>query len=288
MQYYLVKSLSLVVSVMPYGVRRKLGDLIGELCWPFIPRRRKAMAIQNAMIGLKIDRLAAQEIVKKSAIRFGRMFMEVLHFPKLDKENIKSYVTIEGREHLDEALSYGRGALLAGAHSGNWEILGQAMALGGYPFVGVAQKQTNAAMDRFIVEYRELSGMHITYKTGVREMINLLGKGWPIGLMMDQDAGDKGVFVDFFGRPASTAAGAAVLARMKDAPIVPVFISENIDGTHRVTIHPPLWVAKTEERDEDIYIITQKITAIVEEHIRKYPHEWFWLHNRWKTPYPTN
>lgn len=281
--YTLVKFFSFLVCMMPYKMRRIIGDMIGNLCWPLIPRRRFEMMMDNIKRSFRCDRAAAYTIAKQSSVRFGRMFMEVLHIPKLNKYNIHQYVKLNGEEHLQEALSYGRGAVLATAHSGNWELLGAALAMHGFPLVAVAQKQTNAAMDKFINEYRTMAGMHVTYKTGVREMVTLLGKGQIIGLLMDQNAGSHGIFVDFFDRPASTPQGSAALARMKNAPIVPAFITENSDGTHTAILHPPMWVDKTEDRDQDIWNMTNKLTHIIEDHIRKYPGEWFWLHDRWKT-----
>ncbi|MBP2646021.1 MAG: phosphatidylinositol mannoside acyltransferase [Firmicutes bacterium] len=283
MAYYFVKLLSYTVCFLPAGISRKLGDWLGELCWPLVPKKRRKMAISNAMRSLDLDEATAYRLVKQSAVRFGRIFMEVLRFPRLNKNNINRYVAMQGRHYLDEALSHGRGVILIGGHSGNWEILGQALALNGYPFVGIPQKQTNAAMDKFINEYRKLSGMRLAYKTDVREMIRLMDQGGMIGLMLDQDAKEKGVAVSFFGRPATAAPGAAVLARMRNAPIVPIFITEQPEGTHTILIHPVIWANKTQDKDEDISITTQQLTIIIENHIRQYPHEWFWLHDRWKT-----
>ncbi len=281
MLYTFVKLLSRLVCMLPARVRRTVGDLLGELCWLIVPWKRKKMAVDNIRRSLEIEKRKAVGIAKSSATRFGRMFMEVLAIPKLDKTTIRRIVTIKGGENLSNALAHGRGAVLATAHSGNWELLGAALAMYGFPLVAVVQKQTNQAMDRFINEYRTLAGMHVTYKTGVREMIRLLGEGKIIGLLMDQDAHD-GVFVEFFGRPASTPSGAAALARMKDAPIVPAFITENSDGTHTAILHPAVWVHKTDSRENDILVTTQHLTRIIEQHVRTYPHEWFWLHNRWK------
>jgi KDO2-lipid IV(A) lauroyltransferase len=103
---------------------------------------------------------------------------------------------------------------------------------------------------------------------------------------MDQDAHKKGVFVPFLGRLASTPVGPAAIARLRNAPIVPAFIHEIAPGKHEIIIHPALTVAKTKDRDADIYQTTVRLTGIVEDHIRQYPSEWFWLHNRWKTPPP--
>lgn len=281
MLYTFVKLLSRLVCMLPGSVRRGIGNFLGEFCWLIVPRKRRNMAVNNIMCGLGVDKYKAVKMAKSSTTRFGRMFMEVLAMPKLTKTGIEQIVAIKGGENLSAALAQGRGAILATAHSGNWEILGAALAMHGFPLVAVVQKQTNAAMDRFINEYRTLAGMHITYKTGVREMVRLLGEGKIIGLLMDQDAHD-GVFVEFFGRPASTPTGAAALARMKDAPIVPAFITENDDGTHTAIIHQPVWVNKTADREQDIILTIQYLTNIIEQHIRTYPDEWFWLHNRWK------
>ncbi|AIF53771.1 lysophospholipid acyltransferase family protein [Pelosinus sp. UFO1] len=282
MLYKFVKIISSIVSMLPQAVRLNIGNLLGEVCWLLVPSKRKTMAVNNIKRSLDADTIQATTIAKRSATRFGRMFMEVLYMPKLSKDNISKYVQIENSQYLKDALSYGNGVIMATAHSGNWELFGAALAMYGFPVVGVAQKQTNADMDRFMIETRTMAGMHITYKSGVREMVKMLGEGRIVGLLMDQDAGRDGVMVEFFGRLASTPQGAAALARMKDAPIIPAFITANADGTHKAILHPPVWVQKTSSREDDILSTTQQLTDIVEQHVRKYPHEWFWLHNRWK------
>lgn len=286
MQYHLVKCLSSLVCWLPASIRQGLGYLIGSLCWPLVPAKRRNMAINNICRSLGVDEHQAYALAKASAVRFGPMFMEVLCMPRLTRDNIGQVVRLSGQEHLEAALKLGRGAVLATAHSGNWELLGAALAMHGFPLVAVVQRQTNAAMDRFINEYRTKAGMHVTYKQGVREMVKLLGSGKIIGLLMDQDNHSDGVFIEFFSRPASTPQGAAALGRLNNAPIVPAFITANPDGTHTAIIHPHLIVEKTADRDHDIRTTTQQLTRIIENHVRKYPHEWFWLHNRWKTPPP--
>ena len=280
--YIFVKLISRFVCLLPFALRRWIGDVVGSACWLLVPGDRKKLAIENICLSLQLDEQEAKQIAKRSVTRFGRMFMEVLYFPRITPDNIRKYVTMEGEEHLREALQDGKGVVLATAHSGNWELLGAALAMCGFPLVAVVQRQTNAAMDRFINEYRTIAGMKIEYKTGVRDMVRLLHAGKIIGLLMDQDA-HHGVFVDFFGREASTPPGAAALSRLTDAPIVPAFISNSGDGAHRVTIYPAFSIETTPDREQDILHTTQKLTKIIEDHIRLYPQEWFWLHNRWKT-----
>lgn len=282
-QYCLVKTMSAVVCLFPAKLRQELGNLLGRVFWLIVPAKRKKLAINNIGLGLGIDERQAHSLAKASVVRFGPMFTEVLYMPRINKNNIDQFVTLNGEQHLDNALALGRGAVIATAHSGNWELLGASLAMHGFPIVAVVQRQTNAAMDRFINEYRTNAGMHVTYNQSVREMVKLLGAGKIIGLLMDQDSRQYGVFVEFFSRPASTPRGAAALGRLNNAPIVPAFIAANPDGTHTVIIHPHVLVQKTADREDDIRTTTQRLTQIIESHIRQYPHEWFWLHNRWKT-----
>ena len=282
MLYKFVKILSAIISRLPNVLRRGIGRGLGLVCWWIVPKKRKKMAVENIILALSVDKEQALQLVKQSTTRFGKMFLEVLTMSAFTKEDIKEYVHIEGYEHIVEAISHGKGAVLATSHSGNWELLGATLAMHGFPLVGVAQKQTNEDMDRFINECRTKAGMKIIYKTGVRDMVKILGEGGIIGILMDQDGHKDGVMVEFFGRLASTPQGAAALARLKDTPIMPTFITENADGTHTLIVHPLVWVDKTGNREEDILVTTQKLTKIIEQHVRKYPHEWFWLHNRWK------
>ncbi|MBC8016546.1 MAG: lysophospholipid acyltransferase family protein [Sporomusaceae bacterium] len=274
--------LSCMMCMLPNAMRRGMGKVLGEIFWLIVPNKRKTMAIGNIITGLSVDKARAGSIAKQSTTRFGSMILEVLCMPKFNKENITDYVHFEGYEHLTEALSHGKGAIIATSHSGNWEMLGAGLTLSGFPLACVVQKQTNADMDQLINEYRRMSGMQVIYKTDVKGMVKVLGEGRLLAILMDQDAHTDGVMVDFFGRLASTPQGAAALGRLKGTPIIPTFIKANHDGSHTVMLHPPVWAERTNNREQDIVTTTQQLTAIIEQHIRNYPHEWFWLHNRWK------
>ena len=210
--------------------------------------------------------------------------MEVLSFPKL-KETMASHVKVIGLEHLTRYKnSSERGAVIITCHSDNWELMGGAFAQNGIPLVGVAKKQKSADADKFINEFRTLIGMHITYRSGVREMYKMLDEGHFIGLIMDQDVGrDDGVIVKFFNRATNFVTGAASMSRFRKIPIFPAFMHKNCDGTHTLEISPPLYVEKTSDKHADIKRMTQQLATLMEQHIKKYPDEWFWLHDRWKS-----
>lgn len=286
MTYRFVRLICLMLNVLPRRLRYAIGAFIGETGWILLPRRRRDMAIRNIMHGLSVSRDEAWQIARDSSTRFGRMFIEVFFASKLNAENIHEYIRFSGKEHLDDALAHGKGVILATAHTGNWELMGAALAIHGYPIVGIAQKQHSSGMDKFINEQRTAPGMEVVYKSEVRDMVRLMAKGKIVGLLMDQDARDGGIFVDFLGRPSSTPPGPAAIARLCNAPIVPAFITEEQPGHHAICFHPAVWIEKTADRNTDLRQVTQQLSDIIEQHIRTYPHEWFWLHNRWKTEPP--
>lgn len=283
MVYYLVKFISKLMCLVPQSIRKIFALVLGQIAWLAVPSWRRKMALANIQESLGMTAQEAAIVAKNSVLRFGEMFTEVLRFPQLRKDNLGELVEIEGGEYLDEALSYGKGVVMASVHSGNWELILPTLAALGYPVVAVGKKQRNKDMDRFIYEYRGITGAEVTYSSGVRDIIRLLEQKKIIGLLFDQDAHGTGTFVDFFGRPASTPPGPAVLARMKGAPIVPVFIEQQSNGKHLLRIFPIVWQEKTSDKDGDILCTMQLLTKMAEEHIKAHPHEWFWLHNRWKT-----
>ncbi len=283
MAYYFARFMSWLCCRLSDRVSERVGNFLGRLTWPFIPARRRRMAVENVSICLGAVPQEAARIAKASWVRFGPMLFEVMRFPVL-KPRFLEIAEIEGAAYLWEGLSLGRGAVIASAHTGNWELMGGVLAAAGFPTVGVAMRQKEAGFDRFINEYRRGVGMHVTYKDNVREMFALLKKGWAIGLLMDQDSDRRsGIVFDWFGRPTNFVQGPAALARQQNAPIVPGFIHRLPDGRHRILFYPPIFVERTKDKEADIRRAMEAVSRTLEQHIRRYPEEWFWLHDRWKS-----
>ena len=284
LSYWAVKLLSHFVCLLPHRAAMMIGAGLARLLWPFIPARRKRLAQTQIERCLHVSPAEAARIAQESTLRFGPMLMEVLRFPVL-RRHIEDYVTITGAlDTMRAALVQGKGAIIATSHSGNWELMGGALASAGLPIVGVAKRQSAAGMDRFINEYRTLVGIHVTYRSSVREMFRMIDQGWIIGLLSDQDPSRRdGVVVDFFEQKTNAFTGAAAIARRCEVPIFPVFMHRRADGHHELTIEEPLYVEKTDDRAADVLRVTQEVSAHIEVWIRRYPSEWFWLHDRWKS-----
>ena len=281
--YYLLKLLSKIFCLMPRPLAEITGKILGEFFWLVLPKKRKTLAVNNIIRCLKTDEETARRIAKKSATRFGPMTVEVMRFPII-KNRIDEYVTYVGTENLEAIDFTKKGAAFFTSHCGNWELLGGALAIYGLPLVAVGKKQKSDGPNKFITEYRALMGMHVTYNTDVREMFDLLKKGGIIGLLSDQDPDIKnGIVIDFFGRPTNCVTGAAAMSRFNGTPIIPAFIHRREDGIHEAMLYPPIYVRKTRDKQADIAEATREANKVLEDHIRKYPEDWFWIHDRWKS-----
>lgn len=281
MLYHILVFISNLCCILPANITRFIGKIIGNLTWYVVPAKRKEMAINNVKRCLKLSQAQSEAIAKKSWTRFGPMIMEVLRFKKICAD-IDEYVTIIGAENIQKAIDYGKGGVIATAHSGNWEIIGAALTHQGMKIAGVAQHQRNESANKFINYCRAFTGMHIVDKLDIKDMMKMLSKKYFIGLIMDQDGGGTGIYMPVFGYDASCVQGPAVMSRFKSAPILPVFITEDKPGHHILFVHEPVFTEHTKDKKADIYNMMYELTNLTEKHIRKYPEEWFWLHDRWK------
>ena len=287
--YTFMKILSFLICHMPACMCHGLGRFLGSFFWTFVPKKRKKLAQRQILeCGITNDAAEAMAIAKKSTTRFGPMIIEVLSYPRYTKEILDRKITFHGKEYLDALKASGEGAVFMASHAGNWELLGAVLAMNGYPLISVAQEQNSKSADTFINEYRAMMKQHVTYKTGIRDMIRFLADGHYIGLLMDQDPGFAGIMVKLFGKDTLTADGPAKLAGIKNYPILTIFIHEDRPYHHIVEVLPPLrpyptdTVLSKKEKTEAMYAVTQELNDRLEAHIRKYPEDWFWLHNRWK------
>jgi KDO2-lipid IV(A) lauroyltransferase len=105
-----------------------------------------------------------------------------------------------------------------------------------------------------------------------------------VGILIDQNVDVyEGVFVDYFGQPACTTDGLAILALHTGAPVLPGYMARLPDGRYRFVIGPEIEVVDTGDRNADIVANTQRFMKVIEETVRQYPDQWLWVHHRWKT-----
>ncbi len=266
-----------------------LGARIGRIAME-LDRWTRPVAMKNLEIAFPdITPAARLEIIRGMYRNWGRMMAEWSQMDRLDRSNIERYVTYEGKENWDEAerRSNGRGLLVMTAHLGNWELLNVAHSIYGYRIAIVHRPLRNPLMDREVCAARVRCGNAlIARKAGAIEMARMLRRNWMIAVALDLDV-RQGVFVDFFGLPASTTDGVARLAMVSGAPVLPCFMVRQGDSArHKITILPPIELARTGSRADDVRENTQRFTTTIEQMVRRYPEQWNWIHRRWKTRPP--
>ena len=192
---------------------------------------------------------------------------------------------MEGSENLDTALAQGKGAIVFLPHFGNWELLSLVYgALIPDRAKAIAFPLKNARLNAYIWRHRELMSLKlISRHQAIRETLRALRNNEAVGFFADQNAGPEGVFVDFLGKPASAARAPVVLARKTGAPLLFSLSIRQPDDRHHVYISTPIYVEVSDDAERDIEAYTIQMLKHLETYIHKYPEQWLWLHNRWKT-----
>ena len=282
-----------IVSIFGWGCRRlpkrwalRLGKGTGILFYHLVKKRRE-IALNNLQIafGDHLTTSKRAEICKASFINVGKTCIEFLRFPTLNTENIWSEVSVEGAENLHAALAKGKGAIVFLPHFGNWELLSLVYGvLIPDRAKAIAFPIKNALLNTYIWQHREQMSLKlIPRKRAIRETLRALKNNQAVGFFADQNAGPEGVFVDFLGKPASAARGPAVLARKTGAPLIFSLSIRQPNDRHKVYISSPIHVEPSCDFEQDIEDYTTQMLKQLEGYIHKYPEQWLWLHNRWKT-----
>jgi KDO2-lipid IV(A) lauroyltransferase len=274
-----------IFRAIPTPLRRALFVGFFRLFYLLVPRQR---LIAHHNLRRAFPEKSEQEILKivKGVYRnMGLVAAEFFDIPSLTRENVGQLVDAEGLENCRKALEKGKGVLMFGAHFGNWELEAVAASLFLKPFVAIYRPLDNAILDRLVLKVRSITGNTLLEKNrAMRTMLKTLKNNEMVGILIDQNVDVyEGVFIDFFGRPACTTDGLAILALHTGAPVLPGYMARLPDGRYRFIIGPEVEVVDTGDRQADIVANTQRFMKVIEETIRQYPDQWLWVHQRWKT-----
>jgi Kdo2-lipid IVA lauroyltransferase/acyltransferase len=274
-----------IVRHIPLCFRRFLVVSLAKLIY-YLPGKHRFIAIHNLMRSFP-DKPVAEiiKIAKRSNESFALVTAEFPDIHYLNKNNLADWISIEGLENYEEACRENKGVLLFGAHFGNWEIGSAALAITTKPFIFVYRILDSPFLETHITEARASYGnISLSKENAMRPIMRLLKKGATVNLLIDQNvAWYDGVFVDFFGRPACTTTGLAGLASSTGAAVLPAFTRRLPSGKYLLEISKKVDIIDSGNRNNDILNNTQNFTKIIEEKIRQYPEQWFWIHQRWKT-----
>jgi Kdo2-lipid IVA lauroyltransferase/acyltransferase len=285
-QYILLRLFAMFVHMFGLEANYNTGRVIGNLLFRFDKRHRNRAIehLRRSFPGWTESRY--RSVARASLRNMVYLGLEFLLTPRLITHgNWRRYIELKNlAEPLRLLLERKTGMILITGHFGNWEVVGYTLATIGFPTLSIARRMDNPFLDRYVIGMRERAGQRILDKRGATGVVpDALDRKETVGFIADQDAGRTGLFVDFFGRKASTYKAIALMAMEKEVPVV-VGCGRRMKerygfeiAAHRV-IHPAEW----RDKPDPMRWITQEYTAALEEIIRQAPEQYLWVHRRWK------
>ena len=286
--YLLFRAVECVLALLPLRVCAFVGGALGSLAYFSFSRYRK-LALRNLEIafGRETDPSWRRRVAKKHFQLLGGNFLCGLKLPHMREADIVKCVRVEGMEHPQAVARAGRPILYAICHLSCWELLTQVPSLFsfGQKAASIYQPLSNPFLEAHVKRRREKLSYTLFDRTkGFSAPLKHLREGGGgIGVLVDQHAGDKGVWCPFFDRLASTSNLAALMALRCDTPLLPLAVYNEGPARWRLVCYPPV---NSREAKPSAEGITAMLNIAVEIMIRRAPENWFWVHDRWKTPQP--
>jgi KDO2-lipid IV(A) lauroyltransferase len=295
LEFVVFQTLVCVIDALSPRTSAWLAKSLASVIHDVLPRKwtRYRIAHENVRraFGDRYTDAGIEALVYEMWVHLFRTVAEIVQSArKLHLRSYREVVEFADFTATNEAICSGRRVLMLGGHFGNWEIGTAMFGMWGFPMGVVAREMDNPYLHDWFLRQREMTGHRMLLKKGdFDEMVALLEKGGNLGLLCDQDAGPRGVFVDFFGTPASTFKSIALLALEYDALIMVGYSIRRPDQ-----FADQLWARfevgceavidpRTMQSHDPVGEITQQYTAALERAIRRAPEQYFWIHRRWKS-----
>ncbi|MBI5722832.1 MAG: lysophospholipid acyltransferase family protein [Planctomycetes bacterium] len=277
-----------VMFVHMFGFRAnyRTAAIIGNLMYRFDKRHRRRGLEHLRRSFPDWDETRRHAVLKASMRNLIYLGIEVMFTTRLItpgrwRRHVKLTKADEALKIVTERKT---GLVVATPHFGNWEVLGYTLATIGYPMTAVARPLDNPYLNNYVLGVRERNGLDILFKKGATQtMDEIIENKGVVGFIPDQDAGRRGIFVNFFGRLASTYKSLGLLAIRHNVPIV-IGSARRLDEIYHFelyiqrVIHPHEWA----DKPDPLRWVTQEWNTAFEQVIRTAPEQYLWLHRRWK------
>src|SRR5437899_8316494 len=283
--YLLYRAGSAVVAALPLPFLFAFGQFLGLCAWAFSGKYRR-LATRNLEIAFANEKSPRElrDLVRQHFRRLGANLLCSAKLTQMPPEKILEHVEVENIESMAREFRAGVPVVLVLSHLGTWELFAQLMP----KFVGyvrnasVYQKLGNRFIDAHVRRTRGQTGLEVSDRhDGFEPVIDLLRSGGGVGVLSDQHAGDHGVWTPFFGRLASTSPLPALLAKRTRAALIAAGVYTTGRARWRM-----VFTERFDQTGASVAVLTSKISQVIEQQIRRAPEDWFWVHNRWKTPEP--
>jgi len=283
--YFALRTLILFLYLFDVEANLRFACFLGRLLWSGYHRGRKR-ALDNLRDSFPDkDEQWYERVGRRSFEHIAMLAVDVIFTPRLvKKHNWRRYSRFTTAEQAKWLMQEGKGLLMVAGHYSNFEIMGYMLGLFGFNIYSIARPLDNRFISRYLYGVRERAGQKIIDKKGATEMMDrLLGEGATLCFIADQDAGQRGIFVDFFGRKASTYKSIGLLALTKNIPIgVGYSRRERNRFFFEIGVNRVIFPAEWQDKDDPLEWVTAEYTKAIEDFVRQDPSQYWWLHRRWK------
>ncbi len=266
-------------------------SLLGKLIYHLLPlRRRVILANLERVFGAELSRKEIVRLAQATYAHFARLLAENVCIPRLSAARRDGLLRVENMETFRAADALGKGVLLLTGHLGNWEVA-PVLWLERFPEYRhrshVIRRPIRLAwIEKLVTGRYRRAGFSVVPKTGsLACILERVLSGAIMVFTLDQHAAAKdGVMVDFFGHPARSFKGLALVARRTGAPVLPLRFWRDPDGTQVLRFEAPLPEVDGASLEEVVRASTQAYNHELERFILEHPEQWIWMHRRWKRP----
>lgn len=285
-QYLAARTTAAALTSFHVDTNLRAAAQLGRLMHAIDRRHRERAHHSIALSFPEWDRATVERVTERSFQHFVQLAVEVLHTPRtINMATWSRHLRLNELSRAIEVLNRGHGAVMVTGHLGNWEVLGYSMALLGYDLDAIARPIDNPLVNDWLLGIRQRRGMRIITKWNATDrMLQVLREGGALGFIADQNAGNKGMYVPFFGRLASTYKSIGLLALRKQVPVVCGFAHRIGTGyQYEVGVIDVIEPSDWEGRRDPLFYITARYSRAIETMIRMHPQQYLWMHRRWKS-----
>jgi Kdo2-lipid IVA lauroyltransferase/acyltransferase len=284
--YWFVRVLIAISMSMSRKSWLKVCGVLGSLAY-YVGTKTRQLTIRHLSMAFPTkSQSEINALTKRTFKMLGKNGGDILRSSRSVRSlaDLEKFLTTDGLENYEVAHKKGKGVIFLTCHLGAFDMQITNMAMRGLDPNIIGTPLKDPRLNELLWEYRNAHGaIPIARGKETFKLIKVLKSAGSVALLIDQDTKVKSVFVEFFGMKAATPAGATVLALKTGAAVVPTYIYLGEDGLQHMHILPEIPMTISGDEDKDIVFNTQVLTNFIEETIRKYPDQWVWMHERWKT-----
>jgi KDO2-lipid IV(A) lauroyltransferase len=287
LEYTAAKSVLVTLGQLPPPVAMAFGQRLGKLAYALASDLRRTGAINLRLAFPEKTEEERADLLRQCFASLGRQLGLFSQFSTRPIKQLQDLIEPGGPEKLVAAAQQNNGRVMFfTAHLGAWELTSFTLSLFGHPFSFLVRRVDNPKIEKLVDGVRARFGNQTLDKlSAARSMLKILRGNKQIGLLLDLNTlEDEAIFVDFFGVPAAANFLPAKLALRTESSIIPVFAPWSEEKQkYLLIVEPAISIEITGNEDEDVRRLTTKVSQVIEDHIRRYPGQWLWIHKRWKT-----